>query len=404
VESLNPKEQNSLGMEHHDLELVSLKEFEPPPFLRGMEKSMIRQISDRARPDSISLGLGEPDLPTPEVIRREAVRVIQEEQNGYTLQAGLPALRERVAGDYSHLRLSPDQVIITAGSQEALYLVFMTLVEAGDEVLMPNPGFVAYPMLTRMLGGSAVYYRLPAKNDFGFDIDDFKRRINPRTKVVICTSPSNPTGRTLTKDDLHGIADAVAVSGSDAFIISDEIYRDLYYGPERPASISEFYARTIVISGLSKSMRMTGWRLGWLVGDDAVMRAMLVLHGYMTTCASTISQKAALAAWTEEAATSRAEMRAIFHRRRDYLLGLLRNQLGFRCVTPDGAFYAMVDVSAHGDSLRVAEAGLEHGVVTIPASAFGSESDGYLRISFCADEPKLSEGVRRLGEGLKSLE
>jgi aspartate aminotransferase len=385
------------------MSMKSTKEFQPPPFLRGIEKSMIRQISDRAKPGSISLGLGEPDLPTPEVIRREAVRVIQEEQNGYTLQAGLPALRERVAGDYSHLRLSPDQVIITAGSQEALYLVFMTLVEAGDEVLMPNPGFIAYPMLTLMLGGSAVYYRLPAKNDFGFDINDFRRQITPRTRVVICTSPSNPTGRALTKDDLRGIAEAVAASGSDAFIISDEIYRDLYYGAERPASISEFYPRTIVISGLSKSMRMTGWRVGWLVGDEAVMRAAVVLHGYVTTCASTVSQKAALAAWTEEGATSRAEMRAIFQRRRDHLLGLLQNELGLRCVTPDGAFYAMADVGVHGDSLRVAEAGLEHGVVTIPASAFGSESEGFLRISFCADESKLSEGVRRLGEGLKSL-
>src|SRR5215467_8686391 len=117
-----------------------MREFQPPPFLRGIEKSMIRQISDRAKPGSISLGLGEPDLPTPEVIRREAVRVIQEEQNGYSLQAGIPALRERVAADYPALNLSTDDVIITAGSQEALYLAFLTLVQEGDEVLMPDPG------------------------------------------------------------------------------------------------------------------------------------------------------------------------------------------------------------------------------------------------------------------------
>ncbi len=351
---------------------------------------MIRKISDRAKPGSISLGLGEPDLPTPEAIRREAVRVISEEQNGYTLQAGILPLRERIAGDYPQLNLTPEQVIVTAGSQESLYLILRTLVEEGDEVLMPNPGFIAYPMIAQMVGARAVTYRLPAKDDFGFDLEDFKSRLSPRTKVVICISPSN-------------LAAAVAASGSNAFIISDEIYRELYFTVERPASISEFYPRTIIVSGLSKSMRMTGWRLGWLAGDEAVIHAALVLHGYVVTCASSISQKTALAAWTDEAAAFREEYRAIFHRRRDHLLGLLRSELGLRCVTPDGAFYTMVDVSGYGDELRVAEAGLEQGVVTIPASAFGSESKGFLRISFCADEARLSEGVRRLDAALKSL-
>lgn len=364
---------------------------------------MIRKISDRAQPGSISLGLGEPDLTTPEVIRRAAVRIVQEEQNGYTVQAGLPALRELVASDYPHLKLSTDQIIITAGSQEALYLALMTLIEAGDEVLIPNPGFIPYPTIARMAGGRAVFYRLPAKNDFSFDLDDFKKRITARTKLVICTSPSNPTGRVLTKDDLQAMAEAVDKSGSGAFILSDEIYRELYYTPERPASISEFYPRTLVIGGLSKSMSMTGWRIGWLLGDEAVIRAAFVLHGYVTTCASTISQKAGLAAWTDEAASAREQMRATFQRRRDHLLARLRNELGLRCVTPDGAFYTMANVHPYGESLRVAETGLEHGVVTIPASAFGSESEGYLRISFCADEPKLTEGVRRLGLALESL-
>jgi aspartate aminotransferase len=380
-----------------------LKQFQPPPFLRGIEKSMIRKISDRAKPGSISLGLGEPDLPTPEVIRREAVRVISEEQSGYTLQAGILPLRERIASDYPHMNLSTEQVVVTAGSQEALYLILMTLIEAGDEVLMPNPGFIAYPMITRMAGGRALTYALPAKSDFGFDLDDFKRQLSPHTKVVICISPSNPTGRALTRDELQGMAEAVSASGSDAFIISDEIYRELYYTPERPASISEFYPRTIVVSGLSKSMRMTGWRIGWLAGEEAVMRAALVLHGYTVTCASSISQKAALPAWTDEAALAREEMRTIFHSRRDHLLKLLREELGLRCVTPEGAFYTMVNVGSYGDALKVAEAGLEQGVVTIPASAFGSEGEGFLRVSYCADEAKLSEGVRRLGAALKSL-
>jgi aspartate aminotransferase len=380
-----------------------VSQFQPPPFLRGIEKSMIRKISDRARPGSISLGLGEPDLPTPDVILREAVRVIQEEKSGYTLQAGLPSLRERIISDYPHMNLNLDQVIVTAGSQESLYLILRTLVADGDEVLIPNPGFIPYPMIIRMVGGKTTTYRLPAANDFGFDLNDFRRQLTPRTKVVICISPSNPTGRVLSQDDLRAMAAAVTEIAPDAYIVSDEIYRELYYTEQMPPSISEFYPRTIVVSGLSKSMRMTGWRIGWLAGDEDVMRAALVLHGYVVTCASSISQKAALAAWTDEAAAAREEYRAIFHGRRDHLLGLLRNEIGLRCVTPEGAFYAMIDVSAYGDDMTVAEAGLEQGVVTIPAAAFGDQSKGFLRISFCADEERLSEGVRRLGAALRSL-
>ncbi len=380
-----------------------MKLIQPPSFFRGIERSPIRSITDRAKPGDISFGLGEPDLPTPEVIRREAMRVIQEEQNGYTLQAGLPALRERVAGDYPHLKLSTDEVIITAGSQEAMYLALMTLVEAGDEVLIPNPGFVAYPTITRMAGGLPTYYQLPATKDFSFDLDDFKRHLSLKTKVVVCTSPSNPTGRTLTNAELRGMARAVEESGCGAFIISDEIYRDLYYIGERPGSISEFYPRTAVISGLSKSMSMTGWRLGWILGDEALIRAAHLLHGYVTTCASAISQKAALAAWSDEAAEARTQIRGTFERRRDHLLALVRNEAGLRSITPDGAFYTMVDIAAYGSSVEVAESMLEAGVVTVPGNAFGSEGEGFLRVSFCADLPVLTEGVARMGTALKTL-
>ena len=380
-----------------------MKLFQPPAFLRGIDRSPIRAITDRAKPGDISFGLGEPDLPTPEVIRKEAMRVIQEEQNGYTLQAGLPALRQRIAQDYPHLELTIDQVIVTAGSQEAMYLALMTMVEAGDEVLIPNPGFVAYPTITQMAGGRPRFYQLPANKDFSFDLDDFKLQINSKTKLVVCTSPSNPTGRTLTGEELRGMAQAVEESGSGAFFISDEIYRDLYYTGERPASISEFYPRTIVISGLSKSMSMTGWRLGWILGEDAVIRAAHLLHGYVTTCASTVSQKAALAAWTDEAAEARQQIRGTFKRRRDHLLGLIRDEAVLRCVTPDGAFYTMVDIAQFGSSMEVAEAMLDAGLVTVPGNAFGSEGEGFLRVSFCADFPVLTEGVARMGAALKSL-
>lgn len=377
-----------------------VQRFQPPAFLRGIEKSVIRQISDRAKPGSIALGLGEPDLPTPDVIRREAVRVILEEQNGYSLQAGLPVLREQVARDYSHMNLTRDDIVITAGSQEAMYLAMMTLVSDGDDVLIPNPGFVAYPTITRMAGGNAIFYRLPAMSDFSFDLDEFKRSITNKTKVVICTSPSNPTGRAFTADELRSIAEVL--EGTGAYVISDEIYRELYYTPEKLPSISEFYPKTIVISGLSKSMSMTGWRIGWICGDSDVIKSALVLHGYVTTCASTVSQKAARAAWTSEAESARDEHRRIFHTRRDHLLASLREH-NLKSVSPDGAFYTMLDVRHFGSSMDVALSLLASGVVTIPGSAFGSESEGFLRVSFCADLPMLDEGVKRIVAGLKKL-
>jgi aspartate/methionine/tyrosine aminotransferase len=371
-----------------------LTDFQPPPFLRNIQKSPIRQISDRAKPGDISLGLGEPDLPTPDVIRKAAIKVIAEEQNGYTLQAGLPALREIVARDYPQLNLSADEVVITAGSQEALYLALMTLIKAGDEVLIPDPGFVAYPTIIRMAGGIPVTYRMPAADNFSFDVEAFRQALTERTTVVVCVSPSNPTGRTLSASDLAAIA--AALKGTGVYVLSDEIYRDIYYSAEPPPTASTFYDRTIVISGLSKSMSMTGWRLGWICGEAAVIRAALILHGYVTTCASTVSQKAALAAWTDEGAAARAAIRQTFHKRRDYLVDLITSELGLKAVTPDGAFYTMVDVSKYGPSLAVAERLLGQGVVTVPGSAFGSEGEGFLRISFCADNSKLAEGVARM--------
>lgn len=376
-----------------------MSEFRPAARLRGIEKSMIRQVFDRARPGSINLGLGEPDLPTPDVIRREAARVITEEQNGYTSHAGLPALRERVASDYPYLESGADRVIITAGSQEALYLALMTLVDEGDEVLLPDPGFVAYPTIVRMAGGVPIFYRLPAAGGFGFDADEFRSNLSPRTKAVVLISPSNPTGRVLSNEDL-GLMTA-ALAGTRAYVVSDEIYNELYYTKAKPASLSDRYERTVVIGGLSKAMSMTGWRLGWLAGPAEVVKSALVLHGYVTTCASTVSQKAALAAWTDEAESARGLHRRTFRERRDHLLARVRDDLGLSAVEPEGAFYMMVDVREYGSSVEVAEKLLERRVITVPGAAFGAEGEGYLRVSFCADPETLSEGVRRMKEALE---
>jgi aspartate/methionine/tyrosine aminotransferase len=252
-----------------------------------------------------------------------------------------------------------------------------------------------------MAGGASRLYRLPREHGFAFDVDEFRRALTPRTKVVVCISPSNPTGRTLTNEDLGAIVQALR--DHDAYLISDEIYRDLYYTRERPGSLSSFSDRTIVISGLSKSMSMTGWRLGWVCGDEELIKSMLVLHGYVTTCASTVSQKASLVAWSDEAEEARAGFRETFRARRDHLLGLIDSELGLKAVTPDGAFYTMIDVSQYGSSMQVAEALLQEKVITVPGAAFGSEGEGFLRVSFCAEMDMLEEGVRRIKKGLAAL-
>jgi aspartate/methionine/tyrosine aminotransferase len=205
----------------------------------------------------------------------------------------------------------------------------------------------------------------------------------------------------LTNNDLINIADTVRDHG--AYLISDEIYRELYYTTEKPGTLSSYYDRTMVISGLSKSMSMTGWRLGWLCGEEAVVQAALVLHGYVTTCASAVSQKASLVSWTDEAEAARAGFRETFRGRRDHLLRLIDAELGLKAVTPEGAFYTMIDVSKYGSSMKVAEALLNERVITVPGAAFGSESEGFLRVSFCADYETLEEGVMRMKKALLVL-
>lgn len=375
------------------------EEFRVPDRLYGLKKSLIRQVFDRALPESINFGLGEPDLPTPDCVRREAIRVISDEMNGYTLQAGLPALREKIAADYPHLNLTKDDCFVTVGSSEALFAALMTLVQNGEEVLMPDPAFPAYPAIVQMAGGKAVYYRLPKEKGFGFDIEEFKAKLSSKTRVVIILSPSNPTGRSHTREELRQIAGVLKDTG--IYVVSDEIYRDLYFSGERPASISEFYEKTLVVGGLSKALSMTGWRLGWLAGAPEVIKPALVLHGYNVTCSNTVAQKCALVAWTPDGEAAKEEAREIYKKRRDLLVGLVKSELNLPIISPEGAFYAMLDVRSLGDEMEVCEKFLQNGVVTIPGAAFGTECIGFLRISYCASEDKIREGVRRMKNALQ---
>lgn len=379
---------------------ISKKEnLQLPRRLRGVAPTLIRQIFERALPDSINFGLGEPDLPTPRFMREEAARITLEEQNGYTSHAGLLPLREKIAEQYPHLNLdAKTQICVTVGSQEAMTAAFLGIVDEGDEVLIPNPSFPAYENCVKISGGEPVFYRLPADRDFAFDIEEFKSKITPKTKAAVVISPSNPTGKIFTENDLKQIAGVLQETG--IYLISDEIYSDLYF-TEKPRSASEFYDKTVIVSGLSKSLSMTGWRVGWVASSQAdVVKAALTLHGFLTVCTSTISQKASLLGWTAEAERAKAEAREIYRRRGRFLIDILQKELGLRGTSPEGAFYTMVDVRHLGGDLEIAEKFLQNRVITVPGVAFGSEAKGFLRVSFCNTEERMAEGVRRMKEAL----
>lgn len=374
------------------------KEFVLPARMRGLQPTLIRQFFERALPDSINFGLGEPDLPTPQFLRDEAARITRDEQNGYTSHPGIPALRDKIAEQYPHLDLPRTGVVVTCGSQEAMTDAFMCVVDQGDEVLLPNPSFPAYDACTRIAQGTPVYYRMPADDDFKFDISNFRSQITEKTKAAVVISPSNPTGKIMRPEDLKQIAEAL--EGTGIWLISDEIYSDLYFG-ERPHSASEYYDKTIIVSGLSKSLSMTGWRLGWAASKDpAIMEAIQVLHGFTTVCTSTITQKASLLGWSAEAEAAKQHARDVYKKRGEFLVDLFATELGLKATSPEGAFYTMLDVRSFGDDLEIAEKCLQNRVVTVPGVAFGDEAKGFLRISFCNTEEKMAEGVRRMKEAL----
>ncbi|HKS42726.1 MAG TPA: aminotransferase class I/II-fold pyridoxal phosphate-dependent enzyme [Blastocatellia bacterium] len=375
--------------------------FTPAERLRNVRKSATRRLYDSAPKGSINLGLGEPDFPTPEVVRREAIRVISEEHLGYTPNAGILALRQHIAAYHSGGLATPftaDSVCVTNGSEEALFTVMMSILGPGDEVLLPDPCYLAYPPIAEIAGAEVKYYSMPARRGFTFDRESFSQALTDKTKIVIILSPSNPTSRVISRDDLRFIADRLR--GSNVYVVADEIYRELYFY-NRPDTVSEFYDKTVIVSGLSKNMSMMGWRIGWAVGPEEVIRHITVMHQYVSTCASALTQKAAVAAFSDEGSKATAAMRDELKRRNDVTARAIERELGLPYVQGEGAYYVMLDVSQFGPSMDTALGLLDERVITVPGSAFGTEGEGYLRISFSIDSSLIEEGIRRIARGLE---
>jgi aspartate/methionine/tyrosine aminotransferase len=366
----------------------------------GIEKTMIRRIFDSAPPGSINLGLGQPDLPTPPRICLAGIDGIVSGRTGYTSTAGDPGLRAAIARRYPCCASGAGNVVVTIGSQEAVFASVLTLVDAGDEVLVPDPGYPGYPNVARLVGAIPVAYPLRAERGFRIDPADVSARLTARTRLVIVCSPSNPTGAIDVAEDVARLAHLLADRG--VAWLSDEIYGGFAYEAPAPTLAATVPEGGIVVSGLSKDLSMTGWRIGWAVAPEAIAARITAAHQSIVTCASSVSQAAALAAVSEGAEADRAAYLETFRRRRELMYGELSRIPGLPVVRPDGAFYFFVDVRPFGASLEIAQRLLDrHRVVTIPGEAFGPGGVGFLRISYAADDASIRTGIGALDEVLR---
>jgi len=366
----------------------------------SLERTMIRRIFDSAPADAINLGLGQPDLPTPDTVALAGVSGIVQGRTRYTTTAGDPDLRRAVAAEYGGFAGGPEDVTIHVGTQEALFAAVLALLDPGDELLVPDPGYPAYPRVAELCGGTPVRYPLHAARRFRLDPEDIESRITSRTRAVIVCTPSNPTGAVHREADLERLA--VMLDARDVAWISDEIYAGFWY--DRPVpSLHRLSPNGLVISGLSKTLSMTGWRIGWTVGPTEVLRRITAVHQYLVTCAPSVSQRAALAAFGPRGREAAERYRRVFAARRELMARELERIPGLRCRPPEGAFYFFVDVSSYGDSLEIARRLLDTlNVVVIPGEAFGPGGAGWLRLSFAASDADIVSGVRALGRCLSA--
>ncbi len=363
----------------------------PATRLSKLKPSPIRAITDGTPPGAIPLGLGEPTWDLPEVGRQALLRTPG--PCGYVPHAGLTELRRAVAAFHG---AHPDEVLITTGSQGALYALFQAWVNPSTKVLVPDPGFVAYPALARMAEAEPVPYRL-SSDRFRLDADALLKVLEATAdvSVVILNLPSNPTGGGGDLDSLRRVAEACTARG--VLLISDEVYRDLHFGVRAP-SLRDVTDRGVVTSSVSKGWGAPGLRVGWAVGDPAWLVPARTVHGYAVTGTATPAQWAALAL-IEHSETVLAEARAAIQLRWEALAAALREELGQIATPPDGAFYHFLPwpPSAHVDpqafALKLRD---EAKVVLIPGLAFGEGGRAHARLSFAATPEQLREGVRRL--------
>jgi aspartate aminotransferase len=348
----------------------------------------------------IHLELGEPDCHPAEPVIAALEKALREGKDRYCPMAGVPALQEELAA-YLHrtrnLNVSPESVVIAPGCKLALFFALMSIIEPGDEVLWPDPGFPGYPSITRGFGGIPVPFGLAEKNSLQPDPDEIAAKITPRTKAILLNSPCNPTGSVYTDAVQRRIAE-LAVQ-HDLYVLSDEIYARIIYGRKYTSMLSYpgMAERTLIIDGFSKSFAMTGWRLGYTIAPPALVPHLVMLAINSYTCVAEFTQYAAIEA-LRDSTRATPRMVAEFQKRRDQFIGDLNHVPGFRCIPPEGAFYAWVNIEESGTTAEeVCRIMLEEaGVAAIPGAAFGGMGENFVRFSFASSTATLREAVARI--------
>jgi aspartate/methionine/tyrosine aminotransferase len=373
----------------------------------GMPRSAIREIMALAsgRPNVIHLEVGEPDFSTPPPIMDAAFDAARSGFTKYSPNAGLISLRERVAERVSKAwrkNVAAERIIITTGAIGALYSALMSVTDAGDDVLIPDPGWPNYEAIVHLAGAVPVRFPLPARRGFMPDAAEISRLVTARTKAIVINSPCNPTGAVFPPPLMAEICEIARRTG--IYIVSDEVYEDIIFEGEHVSAGAIGPAdRVFVVSGFSKTYAMTGWRLGWLVCPEGLASIAAGLQEPVTSCASTIAQKAGEAALDGDQ-TNAAEFRDAYMRRRDILIEVFGNT-GLLPAIPQGAFYALIDIGATGlNSLEFARDLLTRcSTAVVPGITFGPSCDRYVRVAFTIADAELREGLQRLRAHIEKL-
>ena len=369
--------------------------------LKDIKPSGIRKFFDLLADmkDVTALTVGQPDFITPWHIREAAIESLENGETYYTSNAGMPALREEISKYLLRrfdLNYSPDEVIVTVGGSEAIDIAIRSLVNPGDEVIVPMPSFVCYEPIAKMAGAKVVPLNTRAEDGFKLTAEALSAKITDKTKLLVLPYPNNPTGAILEREELEEIA--AVLRGTDIFVLSDEIYAELTFG-KRHVSIAEIDGmreRTIIASGFSKAYAMTGWRLGYLVAVKPLISPMLKLHQYAIMCAPTTSQAAAVEA-LRNGDGDIAEMCAEYNRRRVFIHEGLE-KLGIPTLMPEGAFYIYPYIGGYGlSSEEFCERLLtEEKCAIVPGGAFGECGEGYARISYAYSVKHISEALEKI--------
>ena len=377
------------------------------PAAAAMRPSGIRKFFDLAAemPECISLGVGEPDFKTPWAVREAGIESLEHGRTRYTSNAGLKELRAEIARYLDRrmgLKYDPaKEVLVTVGGSEAIDMCIRTLVQPGDEVIIPEPCFVCYEPITTLSGGVSVHVACHQEDEFRLRADALKAAITPRTKLLIMPFPNNPTGAVMERADLEAIAEVLR--GTDITVLSDEIYAELNYGLQNHVSIATLPGmaeRTVVVNGFSKTYAMTGWRLGYACGPAPIIKIMTKIHQSAIMSAPTTSQYAAITA-LKDCDGEIERMRNEYNMRRRLVVKSF-NDMGLSCFEPRGAFYAFPCIKSSGmTSEEFCTKLLEQKhVAIIPGNAFGASGEGYARVSYAYSVEHLMEALRRIREFL----